>query len=155
MQKSSYSRSTVIVVSLIVQGLTLEPLARRAGIARPDAARHEETVARLRLAEAALARLDELDAGECAADDVIDRARARLPARLGYTRARIDGTRAPNIADQASRPTWFDPRPSWHTCQERIQEGVLAEQHEQRGSRGRQGVRAQACNRTRHYRSRA
>src|SRR5271165_7467007 len=59
-----------------------------------------------------------------------------------------------NIADQASRPTWFDPRPSWHTCQERIQEGVLAEQHEQRSSRGRQGVRAQACNRTRHYRSR-
>jgi len=87
--------TAVIVVSLIVQGLTLEPLVRRAGIARPDAALHEETVARLRLAEAALARLDELAAGECAADDVIDRARASLQARLGHTRARIDGTRAP------------------------------------------------------------
>ena len=87
--------TAVIVVSLIVQGLTLEPLVRRAGIARPDAARHEQTVARLRLAEAALARLDELAAGECAADDVIDRARASLQARLGHTRARIDGTRAP------------------------------------------------------------
>ena len=60
--------TAVIVVSLIMQGLTLEPLVRRAGIARPDAARHEETVARLRLAEAARARLDELAAGDCAAD---------------------------------------------------------------------------------------
>ncbi len=55
--------AVVIVISLIVQGLTLEPLVRRAGVARP-AGRHEETVARLRLAEAALARLDELAAGE-------------------------------------------------------------------------------------------
>ena len=87
--------TTVIVVSLVVQGLTLEPLVRLAGIARPDATRHEETVARLRLAEAALARLDELAAGDCAADDVIDRARTSLQARIGHTRARIDGTRAP------------------------------------------------------------
>jgi hypothetical protein len=34
--------------------------------------------------------------GDCAADDVIDRARGSLQARLGHTRARIDGTRAPN-----------------------------------------------------------
>jgi monovalent cation/hydrogen antiporter len=87
--------AAVIVVSLVVQGLTLEPLVRRAGIARPDAVRREQTVARLRLAEAALARLDELAAGDCAADDVIDRARARLQARMGHDRARIDGTRAP------------------------------------------------------------
>jgi CPA1 family monovalent cation:H+ antiporter len=87
--------AAVIVASLVVQGLTLEPLVRRAGIARPDAARHEQTVARLRLAEAALARLDELAAGECAADDVIDRAHASLQARIGHTRARIGGTRAP------------------------------------------------------------
>lgn len=87
--------TAVIVVSLVVQGLTLEPLVRRAGIARPDAARHEQTLARLRLAEAALARLEELAAGDCAADDVIDRARARLQARIGSSRARIDGSRAP------------------------------------------------------------
>ena len=87
--------TAVIVISLIVQGLTLEPLVRRAGIARPDAARHEETIARLRLAEAALARLEELAAGGCAADDVIDRARASLQVRIGHTRARIDGTRVP------------------------------------------------------------
>lgn len=88
--------TAVIVVSLVVQGLALEPLVRRAGITRPDAARHEETVARLRLAETALARLDELAAGEYAADDVIDRVPgACLQARIGHTRARIGGTRAP------------------------------------------------------------
>ena len=87
--------TAVIVISLIVQGLTLEPLVRLAGIARPGDTRHEETVARLRLAEAALARLDELADGDCAADDAIDRARAGLQARIRRTRARIDGDQAP------------------------------------------------------------
>jgi monovalent cation/hydrogen antiporter len=87
--------AAVIVVSLVVQGLTLEPLVRRAGIARPHDARHEHTVARLRLAEAALARLNELAVGEGAADDVIDRARASLQARIWHTRADIDGRRVP------------------------------------------------------------
>ena len=87
--------TTVIVVSLIVQGLTLEPLARFAGIAQPATARHEETIARLRLAEAALARLDELAGSEAAPDAVIDRARASLQARIGHTRTRIDATPAP------------------------------------------------------------
>ena len=87
--------TAVIVISLVVQGLTLEPLVRLAGIARPAAVRHEETLARLRLAEAALARLDELAAGQCAADDVIDRTRAGLQARMGHARARIDGHRPP------------------------------------------------------------
>jgi len=40
-------------------------------------------VARLRLAEAALARLDELAGSQSVADDVIDRARASLQARIG------------------------------------------------------------------------
>jgi CPA1 family monovalent cation:H+ antiporter len=90
--------TAVIVISLVVQGLTLEPLVRLAGIARPHSdARHEETIARLRLAEAALARLDELADGNCAPDDAIDRARAGLEARIGRTRARIDGNQAPEL----------------------------------------------------------
>ena len=87
--------TAVIVVSLIVQGLTLEPLARFAGITRPADARHQETIARLRLAEAGLARLDELADDEAAPDAVIDRARASLQARIGQSRARIDGSHAP------------------------------------------------------------
>jgi monovalent cation/hydrogen antiporter len=87
--------TAVIVVSLIVQGLTLEPLARFAGITRPADARHEEVIGRLRLAEAALARLDELADDEAASDAVIDRARAGLHSRVGQARARIDGNRVP------------------------------------------------------------
>jgi monovalent cation/hydrogen antiporter len=87
--------TAVIVVSLIVQGLTLEPLARFAGITRPAGARHEETMARLRLAEAGLSRLGELAANEAAADAVIDRVRASLQARIAHARARTDGTPTP------------------------------------------------------------
>ena len=84
--------AAAIVISLIVQGFTLEPLARFAGFGRAGAAdpRHEETVARLRLAEAGLARLDELAEGDAVPDEVIDRLRASLHARIGNTRARLD-----------------------------------------------------------------
>ena len=87
--------TAVIVVSLTVQGLTLEPLARFTGIARPADARHEETAARLRLAEAALARLDELAGEDAAPDATIGRVRASLQARIGRTRARIDSSPGP------------------------------------------------------------
>jgi CPA1 family monovalent cation:H+ antiporter len=87
--------TAVIVVSLVVQGLTLEPLARVAGIARPAAARHEETIAQLRLAEAALARLDELADGNAASDDMIDRVRATVQARAGRSRALADDGHVP------------------------------------------------------------
>jgi CPA1 family monovalent cation:H+ antiporter len=83
--------AAAIVISLIVQGFTLEPLARLAGFG-PAAAdpRHEETIARLHMAEASLARLDELADSSAAPDEVIDRLRAGLQARIGDTRARID-----------------------------------------------------------------
>ena len=130
--------TAVIVISLIVQGLTLEPLVRRAGIARLDAVRHEETVARLRLAEAALARLDELAAGDCAADDVIDRARASLQARIGHTRARVDGTREPepdgltdrelrrdlNAAENAELARLYDDGTISQATRQRLQRGL-------------------------------
>jgi len=141
--------TAVIVISLIVQGLTLEPLVRRAGIARPDAARHEETIARLRLAEAALARLDELAAGDCASDDVIDRARARLQARIGHTRTSLDGTRAPEpdgltdrelrrdlvAAENAELARLYDDGTISQATRQRLQRGLdleatrLGEQH--------------------------
>jgi hypothetical protein len=88
--------AAVIVVSLIVQGFTLEPLARFAGFGQATAADplHEETVARLRLAKAGLARLDELAESSAASDAMIDRLRTGLQARIGNTRARLD--RAPD-----------------------------------------------------------
>jgi len=79
---------TVIVISLITQGLTLEPLVRRTAIARPPAGtRQEEAAARLRMAEAGLARLDELAASQEAPPAAIDRLRQVLDARAGQARA--------------------------------------------------------------------
>src|SRR6201995_214017 len=83
-----------IVISLIAQGLTLGPLVRLAGIARPGDARQEEATARLRLAQAALPRLDELAQEDCAADDAIARARAVLEGRIERARARVDDHQA-------------------------------------------------------------
>jgi monovalent cation/hydrogen antiporter len=84
--------AAAIVISLIVQGFTLEPLARFAGFGKTTAAGplHEETLARLRMAEAGLARLDELAENGAAPDAVIDRLRTGLRARIGNTRARMN-----------------------------------------------------------------
>ncbi len=81
----------VIAVSLIVQGLTLEPLVRRTSVARSSAtARDEEARARLRLAEAGIARLDEIAAGQEVPDAVIDRLRRTLDTRARHARGRLD-----------------------------------------------------------------
>lgn len=74
--------AAVIVLSLLAQGLTLEPLVRGTGIARPAAAaRHEATLARLRITEAGLSWLEQLAADAAAPDDMIDRLRRSLQAR--------------------------------------------------------------------------
>jgi CPA1 family monovalent cation:H+ antiporter len=97
---------TVIVISLITQGLTLEPLVRRTAIAQPAAtSRQEEAVARLRMAEAGIARLDELAAGQEVPGAVIDRMRRALDARIGYarTQARADGDRGSELTERDVR----------------------------------------------------
>jgi monovalent cation/hydrogen antiporter len=92
--------AATIVISLIVQGFTLEPLARLAGFGPAVAGTgHEETVARLRMAEAGLARLEELAEGVAVPDEVIDRLRTSLQARIGTSRARMD--RSPDAAGTA------------------------------------------------------
>jgi CPA1 family monovalent cation:H+ antiporter len=50
----------VIFGTLVIQGLTLAPVARLLGLHADDGQRHEETVARRAMLEAGLARLDEL-----------------------------------------------------------------------------------------------
>jgi CPA1 family monovalent cation:H+ antiporter len=84
--------AVVIAVTLILQGLTLVPLARFAGFGPPGGAGpgHEETLARLHLAEAALARLEELADSGTAPDEVIDRLRTSLQVRVGNSRAQLD-----------------------------------------------------------------
>jgi monovalent cation/hydrogen antiporter len=81
---------TVIVISLIVQGLTLEPLVRRTSVAQPAAStQHEEAAAQLRLAEAGIGRLDELAVSEQLPDVEIDRMRSALNVRIEHARARL------------------------------------------------------------------
>jgi CPA1 family monovalent cation:H+ antiporter len=129
--------TAVIVVSLIVQGLTLEPLARFAGITRPADARHEETLARLRIAEAALARLDELAGDDDTSDAVIDRTRVSLQARIGRTRARIDGSRTPEPAGLTERELRRDLISAENTELVRLyDEGTISAATRQRLQRG-------------------
>src|SRR5262249_3856206 len=83
--------AVVIAATLILQGFTLEPLARLAGFGQAAGGSiHEETLARLHMADAGRARLDELAESGTASDEVTDRLRASLQARLGTTRARTN-----------------------------------------------------------------
>ena len=84
---------------LLTLGFGVSPLQSRPRSSRYVRPRLEQTIARLRLAEAALAQLDELAAGHRAADDAIDRARAGLQARIGRTRARIDKNPEPRVPE--------------------------------------------------------
>jgi NhaP-type Na+/H+ or K+/H+ antiporter len=97
---------TAIVISLIVQGLTLEPLVRRTAIAQPaGSSRQEEVTARLRMAEAGIARLDELAASQEVPAAVIDRMRQVLDARAGHARAETetDGGDLPQVTEHEVR----------------------------------------------------
>jgi len=72
-----------IVITLVVQGFTLAPLVRRAGIAlTPADVRQEDTVARLRLAQTGLAHLEEVAAAESAPEFVIDQLRRSWRGRI-------------------------------------------------------------------------
>jgi CPA1 family monovalent cation:H+ antiporter len=66
----------VILVTLIGQGLTLSPLIQRLGVRDDGSEEREEVAARVRLAEAAIARTHELDGQEWARPDTLERVRA-------------------------------------------------------------------------------
>jgi Na+/H+ antiporter len=88
---------SVILVTLVVQGLTLPMLIRALGLAGSDASTREKTEARRSMAEAALNRLEIIarDAGPDAAvflDDLKEHYQRRLSSlpRLGETQALSD-----------------------------------------------------------------
>ena len=75
--------AAVIVLTLVVQGFTLAPLVRRAGIAlTPDHVRHEHASARLALAKAALVHLDVLTETEAIQQVVVAQLRDRWQGRV-------------------------------------------------------------------------
>jgi CPA1 family monovalent cation:H+ antiporter len=81
----------VILVTLVVQGLTLPALIRALGIEDDGAEEREELEARRRATDAALIRLDELGMMEWTRDDTVERMRALYEYRRRRLRAR-DGS---------------------------------------------------------------
>jgi Na+/H+ antiporter len=80
--------TAVIVITLVVQGFTLAPLVRRAGIAiTPEDVRQEHTFARLKLAQAGLAHLEDMAETESAPEFVIEQLRQSWQARAARIQA--------------------------------------------------------------------
>lgn len=74
--------TAVIVTTLVVQGFTLGPLVRRAGVAvPPEHARDEQAMARAAMADAALAYLDQVESLDAASPAAIAQLRALTRAR--------------------------------------------------------------------------
>ena len=80
----------VIVATLVGQGLTLPTLITRLGVHDDGAAEREDSKARIKAAEAALARLDELVAEGAVREDTADRLRGLYTFRANRFRARFD-----------------------------------------------------------------
>jgi monovalent cation/hydrogen antiporter len=81
----------VILVTLVGQGLTLAPLIDRVGVRDDGEEEREEMAARVRLAEAALERLEELDGVDWVRDDTVGRVRGMYDYRRRRFTARSDG----------------------------------------------------------------
>jgi monovalent cation/hydrogen antiporter len=81
---------SVILVTLVGQGLTLPLLIRVLGLEDDGVEAREEAKARLRAAEAAIARLDELILEEWVREDTAERMRGLYRFRANRFRARFD-----------------------------------------------------------------
>jgi CPA1 family monovalent cation:H+ antiporter len=81
----------VILVTLVGQGLTLGPLIERLEVRDDGSEEREEIAARIRLAEAALSRIEELTGADWVRDDTLDRVRGVYDYRRRRFSARGDG----------------------------------------------------------------
>jgi CPA1 family monovalent cation:H+ antiporter len=81
----------VILVTLVGQGLTLPGLLRILGVHDDNGAEREDAKARIKAAEAALARLDELELEGWVYEDTLERMRGQYRFRANRFRARYQG----------------------------------------------------------------
>jgi CPA1 family monovalent cation:H+ antiporter len=81
--------AVVVVVTLVGQGLTLGPLLSKLGLAEGDQQRRREAVARQRVTEAGLARLDELAEAGDVDEDTANVYRQLFELRLERVRAAL------------------------------------------------------------------
>lgn len=103
--------TTVCILTLVVQGLTLQPLTHRTGVAEgPEREEREEATARREIAEAALEHVESLVDREAAPPVVLDRLVRDLTER------RDQAVRALDQLDAESRPesrTWREIEASY------------------------------------------
>ena len=81
----------VILVTLVGQGLTLGPLITRLGLMDDGIEEREERIARQRVAEAGLGRIDDLGEPDWITPESMDRARLQLDYRRRRFGALVDG----------------------------------------------------------------
>jgi len=81
---------SVVLVTLLGQGLTLPVLIRMLGMEPDDRAEREDAKARIKAAEAAVARLETLAAEEWVREDTAERLRGLYGFRSDRFRARLD-----------------------------------------------------------------
>ena len=86
-----YLAFAVIIATLVLQGLSLPGVIRLLGLEDDGLAEKEEAKARIRSAEAALARLEELTGEEWVNEDTADRMRGFYGFRMRRFAARFDG----------------------------------------------------------------
>jgi CPA1 family monovalent cation:H+ antiporter len=86
----------VILVTLVLQGLTLPPLIRWLGVEDDGEAEQEERVARLKANQAALARLDETAASDHVSPTVLQRLRDEYEDRIRQLEA-FDATSSSGV----------------------------------------------------------
>jgi CPA1 family monovalent cation:H+ antiporter len=82
----------VILVTLVVQGLSLPPLIRLLGVEDDGAEIQEERIARLKANQAGLARINEIAAAETVDERLLDRMRADYEDRIRQLKNEGDGT---------------------------------------------------------------
>jgi Na+/H+ antiporter len=91
--------AVVVVVTLIGEGLTLAPLIRLLGLGESEEQRRREAVARARVTEAGLARLDELAEDGEVDEDTANVYRQLFEMRLERVRAALGDTDGEGPAD--------------------------------------------------------
>jgi hypothetical protein len=83
---------SVILITLLLEGLSLPWLIRRLGVAGQSGEDWRESEARLRAAEAALARIDEIADEGWVREETLDRMRGLYDYRRQRFQARFDGS---------------------------------------------------------------
>jgi monovalent cation/hydrogen antiporter len=93
----------VILFSLIGPIVTLPGLARLIGIEDDGGAEREDAKARIKASEAALARIDQIQAQGWANEDSLERARGQYRFRTNRFRARLTGEDGDGVEDRSVR----------------------------------------------------